>query len=841
MSIDALRLATAERTAEHAAVLCAHCSSAVPPGLFQEDAERQFCCAGCHTAFAILHEHGLDSYYGFPQRREAPVRASGRSYEEFDHPTFAQLYVQPQPGGLARTELYLEGVHCASCVWLVERVPLLQSGVLRAELDVRRSLAVVEWDPAVVPLSAIARALDVLGYPPHPFRGVARADMRRREDRAMLVRIGIAGAIAINMMLAALALYAGELNGMDASFTHFFRWVSFALMVPAFVWPGRVFFTGAWASVRTKSLHMDLPIAIALAAGLVRGTINTVTGTGPIYFDGLALLIFALLVGRFLQQRGQRLAADSAELLHAIAPNTARIVEQDTVREIPSEALLPGMVLDVRAGDTFAADGIVVRGHSTVNAALLTGESRPASVREGETVFAGTLNVEAPLQVRVEQAGESSRIAKLLQQVEESSRRRAPIVQTANRLAGIFTAVVLLLAAATFGIKSALSAPHALDDAIALLIVTCPCALALATPLAITVAVGRAAGNGMLIKGGDALELLAAPGTLVFDKTGTITEGRTALVRWVGPEWVKPLVLALEAGSSHPLAEGFRTAWPGFSAPEVTNARHVVGGGLEGTVNGHHVRVGSPRFVAERSTSMSDIVSAALDTHDDIGRTLTPVHVSVDGELIAIAGMGDRVRDDALASLRQLRSRGWRTVLLSGDAEVVVRTVGASLGFAAPDAIGGASPEEKLAFIENARRRGRVVMVGDGVNDAAAIAAANVGIGVQGGAEACLATADVYLTRPGLTPLVELIDGSRRTLHVIRRNIALSIAYNIVGASMAVFGMLTPLVAAILMPASSITVVLGSWYGHTFPRTDRAKKHTSGAEHSFPPIAEITA
>lgn len=840
MSTDALRLSETERSAA-AVVPCAHCASAVPPGLQQDGAERQFCCAGCHTAFAILHEHGLDHYYEFRQRREAPVRASGRTYEEFDHPTFAQLYVQAQPGGLARTELYLEGVHCASCVWLVERVPLVQAGVLRAELDVRRALAVIEWAPTAVSLSAIARALDTLGYPPHPFRGVARADMRRREDRAMLVRIGIAGAIAINMMLAALALYAGELNGMDATFTHFFRWVSFALMVPAFVWPGRIFFTGAWASLRTKSLHMDVPIAIALAAGLVRGAINTVVGTGPIYFDGLALLIFALLVGRFLQQRGQRLATDSAELLHAIAPNTARIIEQETIREIPSEALLPGMVLDVRTGDTFAADGIVVRGRSTVNAALLTGESQPRSVREGETVFAGTLNVEAPLQVRVEQAGESSRIAKLLHQVEEGSRRRAPIVQTANRLAGIFTTAVLLLAAATFGIKSAGMQPHALDDAIALLIVTCPCALALATPLAITVAVGRAAGNGMLIKGGDALELLATPGTLVFDKTGTVTEGRTALIHWIGPEWVKPLVLALEAGSSHPLAEGFRRAWTDLALPKVEDAHHVLGGGLEGVVGGHQVRVGSPRFVAERSTSVAQDVSLALQSHQDIGSRLTPVHVCVDGVLVAVAGMGDRVRDDALASLQRLRASGWRTVLLSGDAVDVVRTVGAALGFAEHDAIGGASPEDKLAFIERARTQGRVVMVGDGVNDAAAIAAANVGIGVHGGAEACLATADVYLTRAGLTPLVELIDGSRRTLHVIRRNIALSIAYNIVGASMAMLGMLTPLIAAILMPLSSITVVLGSWHGHTFPKRELQADKSPGDANRIPPTLEATA
>jgi len=820
MSTDTMRLGApvaGAGTVPRADVLCAHCGLLVPEGLVDDSAERQFCCTGCHTAFTILHEHGLDSYYGFAERREAPVRASGRSYEEFDHPAFAQLYVTTTAEGLARTELYLEGVHCASCVWLVERMPLLQTGVVRAELDVRRSLAVVEWDASATPLSAVARALDVLGYPPHPFRGVARADMRRREDRAMLVRIGIAGAIAVNVMLLALALYSGELNGMESRYTTFFRWLSFAITVPSFVWPGRVFFTGAWAALRTKSLHMDLPIAIALAAGFVRGGINTVTGNGPIYFDGLAILIFALLVGRFLQQRGQRMAADAAELLHAIAPSTARIVDQgtDTVRDIPAEALLPGMVLDVRAGETFAADGVVIRGSSSVNAALLTGESRPASVVEGATVFAGTLNVEAPLRVRVEQAGETSRIAKLLRQVEESARRRAPIVQMANRMAGIFTAIVLVAAVATFVIKTQLNAPAALDDAIALLIVTCPCALALATPLAITVAVGRAAGNGMLIKGGDALELLSKPGVLVLDKTGTITEGRTALTSWTGPEWVKPLVLALEEGSSHPLADGFRRAWPGLEVPLVSQARHVTGGGLEGVIDGRLVCVGSPRFIAERTTQVDPVVLAAMDSVD---RTQTPVHVTVDGVLIAIAGLGDRIREDALVSLQQLRARGWRTVMLSGDAPDVVASVGRALHFEAQDAIGAASPEDKLAFIERCKQQGTVVMVGDGVNDAAAIAAASVGIGVHGGAEACLATADMYLTKPGLGALVELTEGARRTMRVIRRNIAFSIAYNVLGAGMAVAGMLTPLIAAILMPTSSITVVLGSWYGHTFAR-----------------------
>ena len=349
------------------------------------------------------------------------------------------------------------------------------------------------------------------------------------------------------------------------------------------------------------------------------------------------------------------------------------------------------------------------------------------------------------------------------------------------------------------------------------MIVTCPCALALATPLAITVAVGRAARRGMLIKGGDALELLATPGIIVLDKTGTITEGRTALAAWHGPDWVKPLVLALEEGSSHPLADGFRRAWPGLPAVTVTASRHVAGGGLEGTVDGHTVRIGSPRFVRE-STAVIDESLGQVMNHLD--RTLTPVHIAIDGVVVAIAGLGDRVRDDALASLQQLRGRGWRTVMLSGDAKDVVASVGRALGFEGEAAIGAVSPEDKLVFIERlTATSGRtVVMVGDGVNDAAAIAAAHVGIGVHGGAEACLATADIYLTRPGLGALVELTEGSRRTLRLIRRHIALSIGYNLIGASLAVFGLLTPLIAAVLMPTSSITVVLGSWYSTTFAR-----------------------
>ena len=786
---------------------CVHCGLEVPAGAVDPDQSTQFCCAGCKTAFSILHEHGLDRYYEFAEQRGTPVRLTGRTYEDFDHPAFHELYVRLRADGLAEVDLYLEGVHCASCVWLVERVPLIVAGVASTELDIRRSMARVIWDPRALPLSTVARGLDSLGYPPHPFRGVARDAIRRREDRAMLVRIGVAGAIAVNTMLAALALYSGWLGGMEHEYERFFRWISFALVTPALLWPGRLFFSSAVAALRTRTLHMDVPIALALGAGYVQGAINTMRDSGPVYFDGLAMLTFLLLVGRYLQQRGQRAAADSAELLYSLTPSTARVVDGDgNVRELPPQALMPGMLIDVRAGESLGADGIIVSGRTQIDSSLLTGESRPVAAAEGERVFAGTVNIAAPIRIRVEESGETSRVAKIMRQVEESSRRRAPVVATANTIAGYFVAAVLALALVTFVIWSFVDSSRAVDNAIALLIVTCPCALALSTPLAVAVAIGRAARSGVFVKGGDALEQLAAPSQIVLDKTGTITEARTALVAWNGPEWVKPLVLGIEEGSSHPIASAFRAAWPTIGARQACDSEHVMGGGIEASVDAHRVVVGSPRFVHARSCGAAPAIDASL----------TPVLVAVDGKIVASAGIGDPVRTDAAESIARLRARGWVVSILSGDAPSVVQNVGLQVGVERSACTGGASPETKRDTIEAARSRGPVVMVGDGINDAAAIATASVGIGVHGGAEACLASADIYLTRPGLSSLVHLTEGAARTMRVIRRNLAFSLLYNLVGAALAMRGQLTPLVAAILMPASSLTVVIASWRARTF-------------------------
>ncbi len=797
-------------------VTCDHCGLPVPAGLVDEGAELQFCCSGCRVAFEVIRGHGLDGYYDIKKRIDAPDEAahvSGKHFAEFDDPAFHRLYCRTLPSGLETVELYLEGVHCAACVWLVEKLTVVVGGVAEVRLDLGKALATVAWDPQTTPLSEVARFLDSIGYTPHPFRGVEARDMARREERALLVRIAVAGAIAGNVMLIAFALYGGHFHGIGDEFSTLFRWVSLGLALPSVFWCASVFYRGAWGALRTRSLHMDLPIAIGILAGFTQGAVNTVRGSGEIYFDSVTALIFFLLVGRFLQRRQQLKAASSTELMFSLAPSTARLVEGDTVREVPLEALVPGAVVEVRAGDSIPADGVVIEGSSTLDRSLLTGESLPEEIGLGGPVHAGTVNLSGRLLVEVRSTGEDSRVGRLMRLVEEGAQRRAPVVLLADRISGWFVAIVLLLALATVVIWWQLDPANAVGHAVALLIVSCPCALGLATPLAVSAAIGRAARKKILIKGGDALENLARPGRMVLDKTGTLTEGRLAVIRWWGDETVRPLVAAVESHSAHPVARAL-TAVSGDGDPlEADEVRETTGGGIEGTVGGRRVAVGSATFIEARLGGLTPAVNDAASSFAAEG--LSPIVAAVDGEVRAVAGVGDPLRPDSAPSIAAIRDAGWRVEILSGDHPAVVASIAREVGISPESARGAATPEAKLEAVRNDDDE-TVAMVGDGVNDAAALAAATVGIGVHGGAEAVLAAADVYLGRPGLTPIVELLEGSRRTLNVIRRNLVFSLAYNIVAVTFAITGHMSPILAAILMPLSSMTVVLSSYRARTF-------------------------
>jgi Cu2+-exporting ATPase len=829
----------------HAAVegACAHCGLPVPAVEHRAGDPLQFCCGGCRAVHGALHECGLEQYYEMRERERAieegadePALVTGRGFEHLDDARFIEAQTSVDQAGVRRVELRIDGLRCGACIWLLEAMPRIVRGVVSVRVDSARGIARIGWDERAVQLSAIARRFDALGYQLHPFGDPEAVARERAANRAWIVRMGVAGAIASNAMAVAFALYGGLLADMAVSFRLFFQWCSVALAVLAVAWPGRIFLTNAVAALRARTPHMDVPVAFGLVAAVGAGIVATVQGTGSIYCESAAMLVFLLLVGRYVQYGRQRRAREQVELLLAIVPSVARKVvravdgadgtgmSRERIVEVAMDALEAGDLVEIPANEACPADGRLVTESAHFDLSHLTGESQPVRVERGGPVYAGARVLESPARIEVAVAGGETRAARLLELVREAGERRAPIVELADRVSAFFLPTIVVAAAVTIAWWwPRVGADEAMARAVAMLVVTCPCALGLATPLAVVAGIGKGARRGVLVKGGDVLERASKPGTLVLDKTGTVTEGRTRAIRWTGSESALAAAAAVEMHSAHPIARAVVDAFGGRAseggaasaatavgdAQEVLEARDVrelPGLGIEARVGKRLVRVGSARFMRERSAIVAEAFGAFADGCKAAG--LAPLFVSVDGRVEAVVAIGDPLRPDARSTVSRLRRSGWRVVLASGDDPVVAMGVAKALGIDGRDAHGGLSPEEKLAFVQRGDFARPVVMVGDGVNDLAALAAADVGIAVRNGAQASHHVADVCLAARGLRPLERFLVGARSTMGAIKVNLAVSVLYNAAGGVLAFAGLVNPLVAAVLMPLSGLTVLV---------------------------------
>lgn len=803
---------------------CAHCGLAVPKALVRDDLERQFCCSGCEQVYTLLNESGLTGYYRLLERQQGrgvPAHVSGRGYAELDDATVLAERGTPIAGGNVRIPLFLEGVHCAACVWLVETLPQTMPGLNRVGLNLASGVAEVEFDPSVVPLSKVARAFDSIGYAPHLVERSELAAARKRDDRNLLLKAGVALACAMNIMFIHLALYAGEANDIASDFEQYFRWVSFGLSLPVVLFSARPFFVGAWSGLRRRVPHIDLPLAIAIAGAWAYSAVATVIGHGPIYFDSVAGLVALLLGARWAQMRAQRVAIERTEGLRSVAfAEFARRVGADgTATEVPVAAVLVGDRIEVRSGELIPVDGTVLLGHSGVDQAVLTGEAEPHEVAAGDWVYAGSTNLGARLVIEARAVGAATRVGALMRLVDDAMSKRVPLVEFADRLSRYFVTAVLVGAVLLFAGNMVFGAglAESLARVVALLVVTCPCALALATPVTATLALSRAARAGIFIKNPEALERSQKLGVLVLDKTGTLTEGVIRVVDARGDDEALSLAVTLEGESSHPIARALRRdlEGPARLVRSITSVKETAGRGISGQVDGKDVVVGNEALVLASGCVISDEWRAWVQARAGLG--LTPVLVGINGVVRAVIALGDPIRDDARPTLAALVADGLVPYIYSGDHPDVVAHVARALGVPPERARGGLTPEDKRELVAAlAATRVGVAMVGDGVNDAAALAAADVGVVVHGGAGAAVVAADVALTREGLRPVEDLLLGSRRIRCVVRRNLVFSLAYNLVGAGLAVFGLVGPLLAAVLMPVSSITVIASSVAGETF-------------------------
>lgn len=802
---------------------CAHCHAPLGKQPVRH-AEHEFCCGGCVGAFVAMQ--GLRQSCPVPTKQ--PVSAG--KFSHFDDPAFQKQLVTVGDVGEYRATLAVKGMRCASCVWVMEELPGRLDGVIEARVDFRRGRVLLRWNPSRVALSRIAETIEAMGYEPAPLGAVKDETEQRKADRAAMGRLAVAGACAGNAMLLAIAMYAGLFDEMAAEHVAAFRWASLLVTLIAVLWPGRVFFESAWKGIRTRAINLDGPIALALLAGAVWSTYSTIVGHGEVYFDSVSVLIFALLIGRYVQQRQQRWAADAVELLFTLTPGSARRVKRgpgsggEEIESVSVLSIMHGDIVEVPAGDSLPVDGVVTRGVSTVDQAFLTGESKPREISIGDEVFAGSVNLTGLIRVEARASGTETRVGKLMEMVQDASGRRADIAKVADKVGSAFLAAMLIAAACTFVAWLPMGVGRAIESAVALLVVTCPCALGLATPLAFTITIGRGARRGILIKGGNSLQRLAKGGKLFLDKTGTLTEGVMEVKQWHGSAHLRTVAAILEADSMHPVGQAIALAGQSSDSHSlICDIRHTQGAGVEGVVNGRLIKVGSAAFVADRRYPIGFAYQHAAEQGAFAG--LTPVFVSVDGVVSACALVGDRLRPEAPATVRALQEQGWECEILSGDDQNVVHQVAAMCGI--QKYRGNLTPEAKLEIIReemgeaDVKSRRAVVMVGDGVNDAAALAAADVGIAVAGGAQASLAAADIYVSRPGLEPLLELMTASTRTMKVVKLALCSSIVYNVTAGTLAVTGHMSPIIAALVMPLSSMTAIAMCVAIRTFDKQDR--------------------
>ncbi len=801
---------------------CSHCDLPVPKKLQRPGPS--FCCSGCETVYHILQESGLDeTYYRLREAtgkrslsKPARTKTSTGVLQELDSPAFLESHSSRQDGGIYRTHLYLDGVHCAACVWLVERLPEEVSGVSSARLNLPRARLSIEWNPESVSLASIATWLADFGYPVQP-RVDGEEAPESREERRLLIRMGVSWALAGNIMLLALALY----SGLGADSTGLFdaaRWLSLILAIPAVAYGGSVFFKKAWHSIRLslkkgsfRHMHMDTPISVGILVGFGASSWATISGTGEVWFDSIAVLIAALLSARWLQLRARRLAGDSTEQLLALLPTIARLLSGKSVR---ADDLNPGDLIDVRAGELIPVDGRLEEGSSLVNSAILTGESNPERRNAGDLVHAGTTNETSNIVVRVIASGPQTRIGQLLTWVSDAENESPRILNIADRIGGYFTVSVLVITFITALVWYFISPDAISARIVALLVITCPCALGMATPLALAVGTGRAARRGIFFKSESVVDWLNRVDTVIIDKTGTLTEGVMAIDSVHGDAEVVRLAASLEAGINHPIARAFESRFEGESLPEATKVTTHPGMGVSGETLGVRMRIGIPEWV--RGASPPEPIDQSFTERARL-KGMTVVGIEAEGLPFTLIAISDPIRESARDLLNELVRSDKNVVLCSGDNQVTTLQIGSQLDIPASNCHGGYSPEDKLSFIKSLIEDGRIVaMIGDGVNDSAALRAAHVGIAVAGASAASRVAADAFTTRSGLDAVVEILTESRKVLRVIHRNLGFSLLYNIGGGLAAIMGLVTPILAAVAMPVSSFIVVLSSIGQRTF-------------------------
>ncbi len=764
--------------------LCAHCGSEVGSA---SDAGPDFCCHGCQAAYALVRGQGLEGYY---RRRSIDPAVRPLRPDEDEGPVDFTPHVKVDAEGIASLHLMVEGMHCAACVWLIESLLAKQKGVVEARLNMTTRRLVVRWKADENDANSLLGQVGAIGYHLLPYDPARLGRESERQEKALLRSMAVAGFAAGNVMLFSVSIWAGASGSMDWATRQLFHWISALIAMPAVVYCVRPFAKSAFTALAAKRSNMDVPITIGVALASGMSLWETIQGGQHAYFDAAISLLFFLLIGRYLDSRARGRARSAAEHLLSLGATAVTVLDDDGGRRLlPADQVQVGMTVLVAAGERIGIDGTVLSGESEVDTSLITGESVPALVTIGTAVFAGTMNLSGPLRLAVTAVGEDTLLSGIVRMMEVAEQGRARYVAIADRVARYYAPVVHLMGLSTFiGWEVFTNTPWqvALLYAVSVLIITCPCALALAVPVVQVVASGRLLRQGILLKSPTAQERLAHVDTIVFDKTGTLTQGRPELVEDGQSLEDLRLAASIAAASKHPVSRAIARAVANVKV--LDGVREVPGCGLEWG----DVRLGSRRWLG-----------LAEDQQEQIGPEL---FLARPGQAPVRFAFADTLRPDAIEVVATLKRKGFAVELLSGDRAATVAHVAGQLGITTWRA--ACTPADKCARLAELDAQGKkVLMVGDGLNDAPALAAAHVSMSPSSAVDVSQTAADLIFQGHRLGPVVEAMAVARKAGSLVKQNFMLALGYNVFTVPMAVMGMVTPLIAAIAMSTSSVIVI----------------------------------
>lgn len=771
---------------------CIHCDENIVIAVFNEqdiDHKEPFCCLGCMTVFNVINYKGLEKYYEIKRqssifKRRSPVDNKFQQFSFMDQEEFLEDYSYIDFKNSKTMEFYLEGIHCLACLWLIEKLPEYLADAELCRLDMQRSVATVSIKKDGL-FSNVARELNNLGYKPHPLkRNQSIHDLKNREERKMLLKIGIAGAGSANIMLYAVSIYAGA----DGLLAQIFNTLSVAFALPVLLYSALPFYQNAWNAVKNRTLSIDIPISVALIMGTIFGLLNLVLGVNENYFDSLTALVFLLLLSRYFLNKIQEEGLTANDLNFFYEGNV--VLKKDEIghfNETHPQFLKEGDIIKVSSNEMIPADGVILEGNALINNSLLTGESKPENVGPRAKVFSGTINLTKPIIIKVEKTKDETRIGKILKQVESGWTQKSHIVDLTNKISKYFIAGVFILAAILFlSLYSQGKIKTALERSFTLLIVTCPCALALGTPLTLTRTLSRASRIGIIIKNNEVIEKLSSVKTIFLDKTGTLTFGVLKIDNFKviknSHYPIFEIINSLEMYSTHPVAISLKEYALKNGATithPLKNYQELMGTGVSGNIGNHFYEIKNGQIFEDK------------------------IH-------IADFTLKDHIRDDSKASIAKLKSQNLNVKMISGDQQSISESIGHEVGIEKENILSEITPERKLFMIE---QNPRALMVGDGANDAMALSRSYVSVAVLGSLDISLKASDIYLTTPGISHVPKLISLSKETMKVVKRNLVLSLIYNSFSVYAAFTGMISPLLAAVIMPLSSLTVLASTLIG----------------------------